>query len=115
LGSLAFAFYSGVSMTLALFDRLPPELLPTRVGITFEEALPALNHAFGSILQALSESVDPALRDMLIPIVRYLCHPDPSQRGHPKNHQMVYGNRFSVERFISAFRRLAVTAQTQVK
>jgi serine/threonine protein kinase len=115
LGSLAFAFYSGVSMTLALFAQLPPELLPTHIGIKFNEALPALIHAFGSTLQALGKSVDPVLREKLIPTIRYLCHPDPSLRGHPKDHEMLHGNRFSVERFISAFHRLAVTAQTQLK
>jgi serine/threonine protein kinase len=115
LGSLAFSLYAGVSMTFALWSRMPPELLPTRNGITFTQALPALNHAFGSIIQDLNAALDPSLRDIVIPAITYLCHPDPSERGHPKNHKVLHGNRFSLERFVSIFHRLAITARTNLK
>jgi serine/threonine protein kinase len=115
LGSLAFTFYSGISMTFALLSYLPPELLPIRGSTTFREALPALNHAFGRILQSLKENVDPLIADTLVSTISYLCHPDPTKRGHPKNHQLLHASRFSVERFISTFDRLATTAETYLK
>jgi hypothetical protein len=114
LGSLVFSFYMGVSMTLAIMVRLPPELLPMRYGGTFPDLLPALQHAFGGVLDDFAKTVPASLRDVMVPTIRLLCHPDPSQRGHPKSHKMVHGNKFSVERFISIFNRMAVIAEGEV-
>lgn len=115
LGNLAFTGVTGLSMTTALFSHLPPAFLPTNHRSNYHDALPALVHALAEVLQKTRPEVPSSLGDLFLSTIEQLCHPDPSKRGHPKNHQMVPGSKFSVERFISAFHRMAVIAEMELR
>ena len=114
LGNLAFTGVTGLSITTALFNCLPSAFLPANHRGNYGEALPALIHALAETLQLVRQDVPESIRDLFLSTIEQLCHPDPSMRGHPKNHRMIAGNRFSVERFVSAFYRMAVLAKQQI-
>jgi serine/threonine protein kinase len=107
LGSMVMFFFAGISTTAGMLGRLHPELRPQMWHGTFEEILPYLRNAFDLTVQSLATEVRCApLRRELLVIVRQLCEPDPGLRGHPKNRTGM-GNRYSVERYVSAFNLLA--------
>jgi eukaryotic-like serine/threonine-protein kinase len=121
LGSFAFMLFTNVSMTIAIMESLPRDLRPEPFAISnaykgkFQDALPALEFAFGQVIEKFRSSVPESCREQFITVVTQLCHPDPRRRGHPADHAMAHGRPYSVERYISVFHRLAVSAQSGVK
>ena len=64
------------------------------------------------LLEGLREAITvrTASADELAGLVTQLCNPDPQLRGHPKN--IGYrGDRYSLERYVSIFDRLAKKAE----
>jgi serine/threonine protein kinase len=107
LGSMAMFFFAGVGTTAAVLERLHPDHRPRAWGGTYEEVLPYVKAAFELAMQSFSKDVrSKALQEELIPIVRQLCEPDPSLRGHPKSRSEM-GNKYSVQRYVAAFDLLA--------
>lgn len=113
LGNLAFTGVTGLSITTATFHYLPPAFLPANHRSNYQDALPALTHALAEVLNATAPNLSPRLRDLFVSTIQQLCHPDPSKRGHPKNHQAL-GSKFAVERFISAFHRMSIIASAEI-
>src|SRR5579862_5496308 len=115
LGSLAFVAFARVSMTYAIFARVPPEFLPQNSqGRPYNDVIPALTNGLAKVLAEIRGEVPEPLRDLFFATLQQLCHPDPCKRGHPHNHQMAHGQRFSTERYISAFRQLELITRLQV-
>ncbi len=114
LGNLAFIGIMGVSMTVALLDTVPPEFNPVNYRGTYADALPALVKALGDVLQHTRSSIPEPWREQFITVIEQLCHPDPTKRGHPKSHRSMVGEKYSLERYVSAFNRMAATARAQL-
>ena len=107
-GSLIVYLYTNVSMTHILLSRVDGKH-HYGSGIGYKEVLPYLQHAFAQILRELP-GILPS--DVAVPVseaVGQLCNLEPEKRGHPKN--ALFGtNRFSLERYVSLFDRLATKA-----
>jgi serine/threonine protein kinase len=105
LGSMVVFFFCGIGMTQLLVAELPAACRPYTWAGTFAEAMPHIRQAFGRAVGAFSASVPEGLRERLVGVVRELCEPDPALRGHPKD--LRGGNRYSLERYVTAFDLLA--------
>lgn len=112
LGNLLyFHFSSGVPVTHAILDRLEPAFCPFRnAGIRFTDSLPALEEAFGRVVLDFRDNLVSYLpakvADSLTAILVELCQPNPEKRGHPRDHAIKHGPRFSTLRYISRFKTL---------
>lgn len=114
LGSLAFSGVSQLPMTGALFGQLPPAFTFRNFHGNFADALPALVKALADVLEQTRPHLPESVRDIFTTTVAQLCHPDPSKRGHPRNHAMI-GSKYSMERYVSAFHRMATLAEMELK
>lgn len=111
LGSMIVFFFSQTSMTALLKAFLEPQFRPDSWGDSYPQLLPHLYHAFEQALDAFSKQVPPQLRSEIVEMVRQLCDPDPSNRGHPLDRRML-GNKSSLERYVSKFDLLASKLET---
>ena len=110
LGSLVVFFCTGVSMTHLLLKRLDKEHSYKNWGGLYSEVLPYLQQVFTEIIRELREKSRIDFADELAGLVTQLCNPDPQLRGHPKN--IGYRqDRYSLERYVSVFDRLAKKAE----
>lgn len=112
LGSLVLFIFTGVSANAHLVSHLNPSLHFNRYKGTFAEILPLLEDAFSKVLLELSGSsaLPGRLQKDLTEMTRYLCHPNPAERGHFENRRG-HHDRFDLSRFISWFERLARDAE----
>jgi serine/threonine protein kinase len=113
-GSMIVFFFTNASMTSLLMSQMEADHLPGKWTGTFLDLAPYLRHAFGKALDKLGDDVgriEPTLRDELVQIVRYLCDPDPTLRGHPLSGRGA--NQYSMERFVSRFDLLARRAEVR--
>ncbi|MGO8422727.1 protein kinase [Rhizobium ruizarguesonis] len=113
LGSMIFFFATGYGCTQQLVSRLavaerPPTLRGTWSG-TYVAAMPVIQHHFTELLSELSEALDSTVSKDLTRAASELCNPDPAIRGHPLD-RVKAGNRFSLERYVAIFDRLAKRA-----
>jgi serine/threonine protein kinase len=115
LGSLIAFFFSAVSMTALLLYKLDHSLRPTNWNGSYPEILPYLSQAFTNALTDLAEEMHPEFRDELVSIVAQLCEPDPKRRGHPKEHSILRGNRYSVRRYVTRLDLLARRAEVRLR
>lgn len=113
LGSLVVYLYTGVSMTHLLLTRVDTIHHYSR-GADYPEVLPYLQHAFAQILREFKEKLPPTVGAEVTAAVSQLCDLRPTSRGHPKNARFG-GNRYSLERYISLFDRLARGAEWSLK
>ena len=114
LGSLFVFLCTGFSMTHLLFTRLDKKHHYEEWGGTYKEVLPYLQHVFSQIIRELREEIQPAFANEIADLVKQLCNLDPELRGHPKNIKPS-GNRYSLERYVSIFNRLAKQAEWSLK
>jgi len=110
LGSMITFLMTGVSAAAALQGYLDPRHRWGTWRGSWDDVLPFLQEAFGKVLDDFSAAVHPAARNELREMVAYLCEPDPTKRGHPKNLSMK-GNELGTERFVSGLNLLASRAE----
>ena len=110
LGSLVVYFYTGVSLTHLIFMRIDEAHDCNTWSGTYEEVLPYLQEVFAGIVVELQHFVPHEYASEVMETVRQLCNPDPVRRGHPKN-LAFNGDRYSLERYVSLFDRLAARAE----
>lgn len=113
LGSLIVFMYAGVSATRLLTECIHEDHRPTTWSGTYEEVLPYVDDYFRLMNRRIASHMPHLVRAELCGAVLHLCDPDPSRRGHPKNHAT--GNRFGLERYVSLFNRLALTARVNMR
>jgi serine/threonine protein kinase len=114
LGSMAVYLFLGCSATAALLAQLDPQHRPEQWRDGFSAVLPYLKKAFGSVLGEIEESLRPRPFGMeMVRVIAELCEPDPELRGHPGNRH-TSTNRYSVERYVSIFDRLARRVEVSV-
>ena len=114
LGSLVYFFFLKVSAQQVIWTILNHKGLVSHLTQTsFLADLPYIQDAYGESLGLLSSEIakySDKLAPDLMPLVRMLCDPDPSRRGHRVNVETGV-NRYSLERFISGFDVLAKKAE----
>ena len=109
LGSLAIYFCTELSMTNLLYMRLNEEHNWKNWGGTYSEVLPYLQHVFTQIIRELRDTIRTDFADELCEVVKQLCDPDPLVRGNPMYTKAT--SRYSLERYVSVFDRLASKAE----
>ncbi len=109
LGNMVIFYFANMSMNSLLKSKLDRNLWwerPEMYG-KFEYVKPYLIDAFEKALIDFRDSIeDDEYRDDLETIVRYLCNPDPSRRGHAKNLNQRY-NQYGLARFLTLLDRIA--------
>ncbi len=119
IGSLAYFFLSGASMTPVMMHYIRPEHRPENWTETFKDVLPYLQDAHANAMEALPDAIKQGWPDRyhsllleLLPIVRELTNPDFTLRGDPQNRRrgMPIHN---LQRIISRIDTLANKAQTK--
>lgn len=111
LGSMIVFLFAGTSATGLLYSELSPEHRWRKWSGTYADVLPYVREAFGRALERFGSAIGNAtLRPELQTLVRYLCEPDVSLRGHPLNRRG-FVSRLSLERFISKLNLLAFRAE----
>ena len=120
LGQLALFFITMENMTARVIDKLLPNFRPrSRSGSwrgKFSEILPHLENAYEEILvevrRDLAEQLGEDLASEIVLLIQYLCHPDPAQRGHPKNlDHLSAENPYDLNRFVGRLGTLSGKAR----
>lgn len=99
LGNLAAFLFTGTNITASLFARMDRSHHWTRWGSDYEAVLPYVQEAFGRVLEELELRLPSEVREEVMMIVRDLCNPDLSKRGHPKSLGRL--DQYSLERYVS--------------
>ncbi|MCC2978891.1 protein kinase domain-containing protein [Sphingomonas sp. IC4-52] len=116
LGSMAFYLVTGTMLTPQVIGRLATEHRPVSQSGgwngSWADAMPYWREAFARVI---SEASDDYVRDStsavhsvvqeVFAIIKQLCEPDATIRGHPLNHSG-RSDRYGLERYISSFNRL---------
>ncbi len=110
LGSMVVFLFTQTSTTGLLMSALPPALHWRNRPGPYQELLAALTHAFDASLPAIESDMPEWLRADLMPAIIQLCHPDLRRRGHPRGMRAAT-QQYSLERYVSLFNRLALTAE----
>lgn len=109
LGSLVLFFFAGSSTTHALIHKLPDVQRMNFGREPYSQALPFMRDAFDAVVLELEANLGGDRRERLVAIFRELCDPDPAIRGHYAGR---FGNRYSMQRYISKFDVLAREADS---
>jgi eukaryotic-like serine/threonine-protein kinase len=116
LGSLLLFFFSGVSMTHAIGERLRPEHRPIPGGWDggYELVMPFVVEAWDEVLDAAHEQIVedlPTVGPEVVSMVRQLTHPHPERRGHPK--MLGRADPYSLDRYVAQLDLLARQAEIE--
>jgi len=111
LGSLAMFAFSGASATAAILAYVPDAQRPQNWADSYSAVLPHLRVAFARAVDEFESGLPVALVSELVPMVRQLCDPDPTLRGHPRTRAMRNATPFSLERYVSQLDLLARRAE----
>ena len=114
LGSIIMFFFSKISMTHLLMSRLNEEHRPEAWEGSYRDVLPYLQHVFPEIIREIQANIPEEYGDEVANAIRQLCNPVPELRGHPINISSGVA-RYSLERYVSLFDRLAKTAEYSLK
>lgn len=113
LGSLAVFAFTGVGMTWLLNKHTHVSHRHTKWSGRYREILPYLERYFREAILDLSQHLpEPFVHDVTQVVVE-LCQPDPTRRGHPRNHAI--GNPYGLERYVSLFNRYALEAEHNLR
>lgn len=110
LGAMICFVFAGVTLTAEIIARLDLGSRPSSVGGgwagTYREALPIVRDAFNGALESMSRDFAKPIRSDLETMVRRLCDPDPSLRGHPRD-RVGHSDRYALHRFVTQLDLLA--------
>jgi serine/threonine protein kinase len=112
-GSLIHFFFAQIAITPAFALMLDPAHHPATWGDTWSAVLPHVRDAFGRICANFESLARPVLgKDAaeLTTLIRYLCEPDVTLRGHPLNRANP-ATQFILERFVSRLNVMAERAE----
>lgn len=108
LGNMIIFYFMDTSMNALLKSNLDRALWWERPGMygNFDVAKPYLIEAFEKSIEDFRASIKlEDVKDELETTVRFLCNPDPSNRGHSKNLRQKY-NQYGLSRFLTIFDRI---------
>ncbi len=111
LGSMVVFYFAKVNMNSLIRFELDQSFYWENWNGTYNEVVPHVLYAFECALDNFSNNITgEELRDELKLIVKQLCYPIPSKRGHPNN-RLGYQNLYSLERYLTKFDILAKKAE----
>ena len=118
LGNLAAFLFSGVNITSALLSKLDKQYHPHNWAGVYGDVLPYLQEAFTVVLEEQRNSIEEDLiQDEAISLIKELCNPDLSLRGHPKG--IGTHDQYSLQRYVTRLdlvsKRLAVSMRVRQK
>jgi eukaryotic-like serine/threonine-protein kinase len=115
LGNLAAFMFAGVNITGSIFSRLDPQFHWKIWQGPYEQVLPYIQEAFTRLLEDLKNQIPEAHRTLIGPLIRDLCNPDLSRRGHPRG--VGRHEQYSLERYVSDLTLLSqrIAIQERVK
>lgn len=113
LGNIAAFLFCGINVTADLLAHLPSQYNPNSWNGDYDSVLPYLNHAFTDVQARIATEIDVAVRDDLVRLIRELCNPDLSRRGHPKS--VGRHDQYSLERYVSYLDRLSKITEIKVR
>lgn len=115
VGSLLYELMTSAPLTFAMLAFVPNELSPEKwTGDRYADLIPHLREALEATLEGSFEMFPSAIADQVAGIIRELCDPDPAVRGHPLSANDGAG-RYSLERYVSAFNRLARQMRVELR
>ncbi len=83
LGNIVLFAFTRLTMSAVLFSFISPDhLRPTWTG-SYNEVMPYLQGAFNQALDSIEDSIPSEVRSDIILMLRQLCEPDLTKRGHP--------------------------------
>ncbi|SFW85923.1 hypothetical protein [Chitinophaga sancti] len=107
-------YFAGINMNALIRNNLESTKSWDNWRGTFDEVKDYLIDAFQKGVLDFEASIkDEFLKSSLSEIVRYLCFPIPEKRGHKKN-QLINGNQYELERFISMLSLLHLKARYNI-
>jgi eukaryotic-like serine/threonine-protein kinase len=110
LGSLCVFTFARVHTNAILYQHMASEHQWQNWSGSYDQVLPYIRVAFDKCLTDIRSSLPPAYSADVEQIIRHLCEPDPTLRGHPMNRQG-HLNHYGLERFVSGFDLLARRAE----
>ncbi len=110
-GSMISFMFSKVHMTAYFVNHLDHSHRWFVWGGTYAEVLPYVQAAFAKALEEIEPNVSQQYRMELTEMIRQLCEPDPTRRGHPHNRLLGPLSQFSLNRYISRLDYLARKAE----
>ena len=113
LGSLVVYEFTGLGVTRSIEDFIHEPHRSSNWSGTYSEVLPYIQESFRLMVEKISDYFPASMSEDLTTVVSQLCNPDPSKRGHPRNHAA--HNPFGLERYISLFNRLAVKTEIEMR
>jgi eukaryotic-like serine/threonine-protein kinase len=108
LGSMISFYFSDMTMTALIKSKLADKISWTNLETQghYKELLTLIELAYEDALQELALSInEDKIRNTVVTIVRYLCHPNPAKRGHKKTIEQAEPN-YDLQRFITMLSRL---------
>jgi len=111
LGALFAFLASSVHFFSVVLSKVPSSHHPRVWTGTYTDALPVLRTATYDAISEVVASLPDELRGDARKLLDWLCDPEPTLRGHPTTRDQRLGNRFSLERIISAADVLAQKAR----
>jgi eukaryotic-like serine/threonine-protein kinase len=110
LGNIVLFAFTRLTMSAVLFSFVSREHLRPQWKGTYPEVLPYLQNAFNQAFDSVKDDIPVEVRDDIVLMLRQLCEPDLTKRGHPLN-SFGHRNNFSLERFITKLDLLAYRAE----
>jgi serine/threonine protein kinase len=110
LGNIVSFSFTRLTMSSLLFSHLHQQHMPQVWGHSYAEVVPFLQNALNETLTALKPNIPHEIQSDIILILRQLCEPDLSKRGHPSD-RFQGVNTFRLDRYISKFNYLATKAE----
>ena len=93
-GALGLFLLTGLCLSWEIQIRLPEDLRRDRYKGAFTDLLPYLRQATNEVILKVEPHVPCEIRDDFVRMLRELCDPDPSRRGHPTQRRQRHGNPY---------------------
>lgn len=108
-GNLIVFIFAKVNITAGIIYYLHRQHRPG-FGSDYLTVLPYIRSAFNKFIVDIEKQIPDTIKTEIIEVVRQLCDPDPSLRGHPLE-KYIYNDQFLMTRYISLFNKLATEAE----
>jgi eukaryotic-like serine/threonine-protein kinase len=115
LGSMICSLVTTVGMTPLMMMSLHPSHRWQSWTGSWEETLVFLRPAFIDAVDYVAAELPRDIRDDVVTVLKQLCEPDPTKRGHPLDGRIAGGNTFSLERYVAKLDLLARRAELAIR
>jgi serine/threonine protein kinase len=113
-GALAIFMFSGMCIAVELQQRLPDPLRHERFTGTYVDLLPFLQQATNELLLDVERQIPEEIREMMGGMMRSLCEPNPTERGHPVQRRLRLANPFDLHRYTTELDIMSRKAEAAV-